>query len=90
MADMTRELATETLQRHRDRHLCDFGWDCLTLEALDFAIADMKRVEELEAENNRLKDGIEKARNEMKHRYKWLSTSGMREAVEIINEYLGE
>ncbi len=68
------------------------------LQALNFAISDMERAEQLETENKRLKDGIEKAKAEIHtlddlnpdypmdrtiHVSKWA-------VIDIINKYLGE
>jgi len=74
MADMTREVAIERLKSLKITHIGDFGWDTTGVKALDFAISDMKRVEELEAKNITLKESLtntlktnEGYRSELKH-----------------------
>ena len=62
VTDMTREKAINTLKRLKTTHMGDFGWDLAGAEAFDFAISDMERVEQLEAENKRLKEGVEKVK----------------------------
>lgn len=95
MADMSREEAIDTLKRLKTTHMGDFGWDLAGTEAFDFAISDMERVEQLEAENKRLKDGIAKAKAKVERKCigKQFSEAviyGMRKAVGIFDEYLGE
>lgn len=58
VTDMTREKAIDTLKRLKITHMGDFGWDITGAETLDFAISDMERVEQLEAENKRLKEDL--------------------------------
>ena len=74
MAEMTREVAIDTLKRLKITHIGDFGWDTTGVKALEFAIFNMKRVDELEAENITLKESLtntlktnEGYRSELKH-----------------------
>jgi len=74
MADMTREVAIERLKSLKITHIGDFGWDTTGVKALDFAISDMKRVEELKNKNITLKESLtntlktnEGYRSELKH-----------------------
>ncbi len=62
MADMTRDIAIDRLNRCREILEITSHMDNQNRKAFEMAISDMERAELLEAENKRLKDGIEKVK----------------------------
>ena len=80
MADMTREVAIERLKSLKITHIGDFGWDTRGIKALEMAISDMKRAEELENENKDLKSELD---------FKTVSKVRERE-MEIANEVINK
>ena len=62
MADMTRDVALEIVEDSWSRLVNGAYSEDELSEAHGFAISDMKRVEQLEAENKRLKEGIKKVK----------------------------
>ena len=101
MADMTREKAIKELIVIKEDYEETDDYGQLTqycqepCYAIDKAISDMKRVDALEAENARLKEGIENVKAEIERKCigtQWNEAViyGMQKAMYVINKYLGE
>jgi len=103
MVDMSREEAKEILEEVKTIDDSMYQYSKKYLQALDMAISDMDRVAKLEAENKRLKDGIEKVKAEIAKNEDFIYEPNdydilpkkvrmMRtgKVLEIINKYLGE
>ena len=92
VADMTRDVALEIVEDSWSRLVNGAYSEDELSEAHGFAISDMKRVEELEAENKRLKEGIKmvKAGIDNSRTISLTHNTALDECLSIINEYLGE
>ena len=95
MNDMTREEAIEEINTYKNNDCTDRFLE----KALEIATSDIEKVEQLEAENKRLKEGMEKVKAELKDYaksdYIYYCCHTDRQKFEniikdIINEYLGE